>query len=323
VQVRVWLLGAAAFLLVQAQPSIRVERPFESGIEVTSITATVTDAEGHLITGLPQAAFEVFEDGERQTVTQFTSERVPVGLGVLLDISDSMFGQRILDARAAVDRFLFDLLDESDEFFLLAFNHRPRAMTGWTHSQAEVKRVLTALKPSGGTAIYDAIIESLPLIDNRSRTRAALLVISDGADTASNATLRDLRRALLRSDTFVYAIAIDSPERQVINTRVNAQTLREITAENGGRTEVVRSSSDLAEATARIAEELNSQYVLGYTSSHGADGQFHSIRVRAAKLDQTPADQNAPKVQTPQSPVYRVRARNGYVATPLTRRRGR
>jgi VWFA-related protein len=186
-----------------------------------------------------------------------------------------------------------------------------------------VKRVLTALKPSGGTAIYDAIIESLPLIDNRSRTRAALLVISDGADTASNATLRDLRRALLRSDTFVYAIAIDSPERQVINTRVNAQTLREITAENGGRTEVVRSSSDLAEATARIAEELNSQYVLGYTSSHGADGQFHSIRVRAAKLDQTPADQNAPKVQTPQSPVYRVRARNGYVATPLTRRRGR
>jgi VWFA-related protein len=101
---------------------------------------------------------------------------------------------------------------------------------------------------------------------------------------------------LLRSDAFVYAIAIDSPGSQPINTRVNAQALREITGETGGRTEIVQNSADLMAATARIAEELNSQYVLGYTSSHGADGKFHSIRVRASNSD------------------YRVRARNGYIA---------
>jgi VWFA-related protein len=290
----------AACATLAAQPPFRAERPFRTGIEVTSITATVTDGEGHLVVDLPREAFEVFEDGDPQPITQFTRERVPVGLGVLLDISDSMFGRRIEDARKAVDRFLFDLLDPADEFFLMAFNHKPRAMTGWTRVQTDVQRALDGLRPSGGTAIYDAIVESMPLIEVRTRARGALLVISDGADTASTAGIREVRAALLRSDVFIYAIAIDSPERQPINTRVNAQVLREITGESGGRTEIVRSSSDLVEATARIAEELNNQYVLGYTSPRGADNQYHSIRVR---------------IRAPGGAEYRVRTRNGYIAT--------
>jgi VWFA-related protein len=272
------------------------QRPFRSGIELTSLNATVTDKDGHLIAGLERDAFEVYEDGVRQQVTQFTNERVPVGLGVLLDISDSMFGRRIADARQAVDRFLFTLLDPSDEFFLIAFNHKPRVLTEWTRARDEVTRALAVLKPSGGTSIYDAIVESMPLVEHRSKARAALVIISDGADTASTATLRDVRTALLRTDAFVYAIAIDSPDPQPINTRVNAQALREITNESGGSTEIVQSSADLDAATARIAEELNRQYMLGYTSSHGADGKFHSIRVHVTGGD------------------YRVRARNGYVA---------
>jgi Ca-activated chloride channel family protein len=287
-----------------SQPPIRDNKRFESGIEVTSIAATVTDKEGHPLIDLTQQNFEVYEDGVKQTITQFTHERVPIGLGVLLDISDSMFGKRIQDARAAVDRFLFDLLDPDDEFFLAAFNHRPRVLTGWTRDRSEVERELAALKPTGGTAIYDAIIAAVPLIERRSRPRAAILVISDGADTASTATLRELHTVMVRSDAFVYAIAIDSPEPQPINTRVNVQTLREITGESGGRTEVVHNAVELNEATARIADELNSQYMLGYTSPHGADGQFHSIRVRVPGTDD------------------RVRSRNGYVAVPVARRSG-
>src|SRR4029077_19247118 len=145
---------------------------------------TVTDKEGHPITGLERGAFEVYEDGVRQTVTQFTSERVPIGLGVLLDISDRMFGKRMEDARAAVQTFLFELLDPADEFFVMAFNHKPRALTGWTTEQGDGRPALAALRPSGGTAIYDAILEALPIIEKRTRQRAAILVISDGADTA-------------------------------------------------------------------------------------------------------------------------------------------
>ena len=123
-----------------------------------------------------------------------------------------------------------------------------------------------------------------------------MVVVSDGADTASDMSLRQLRSALQRTDAFVYAIAIDSPARYALNTSVDAAALSEITNPTGGHTQVIHDTKELAAATARIAEELNTQYMLGYSSPHPGDGQFHSIRVKVT------------------SAGYRVRARNGYVA---------
>jgi Ca-activated chloride channel family protein len=292
--------AATGSLTLAQQPPIRDPHTFRTGIDVTGITVTVRDADGHLVSDLPQDAFEVFDDGERQQVTQFTRERVPVSLGVLLDISDSMFGRRIADARLAVDHFLLEELDHEDEFFILAFNHRPHVLTQWTQTPTVVRDALDSLKPNGGTAVYDAVLEGMPLIAKRNRERGALLIVSDGEDTASTAMLKDVRFALRRSQAFVYAIAIDPPDdRRPINRRVNPTTLREITDESGGRTEVVQSSNDVAAASARIADELNHQYVIGYTPRHGGDGQFHSIRVRV------------------QGASYKVRARTGYVAEAI------
>ena len=292
--------SAVGSLTLAQQPPIRDGHTFRTGVDVTGITVTVRDADGHLVSDLPQEAFEVFDDGERQQVTQFTRERVPVSLGVLLDISDSMFGRRIADARLAVDHFLLEELDHDDEFFILAFNHRPHVLTQWTQTPTIVRDALDSLKPTGGTAVYDAVLEGMPLIAKRNRERGALLIVSDGEDTASTAMLKDVRFALRRSQAFVYAIAIDPPDdRRPINRRVNPTTLREITDESGGRTEVVQSSSDVAAASARIADELNHQYVIGYSPRHGGDGQFHSIRVRV------------------QGASYKVRARTGYVAEAI------
>ena len=272
-------------------------RRFKSRIDLVSITATVMDANGELVSGLTQDEFEVYEDGERQALTHFGSDRVPIGLGLLLDVSDSMRGQRIADARASVARFLFDLLSQDDEFFVMSFNHAPRVIAPWTSRPDQVQPRLDALRPSGGTSIYDAVMAALPLFEQRSRQRASIVLISDGADTASDARVRDVRSALLRSDAFVYAIAIDPPaDTRPINARVNPYALREITDDSGGRTEVVHDSADLGAATARIAEELNHQYVLAYTSARAPDGQYHSIRVRVTR------------------PGHRVRARRGYVA---------
>lgn len=277
---------------------------FRTGVDVTSVTVTVLDDNGTLVRGLDRERFEVLEDGQPQAVTQFVSDRVPVSLGVVLDTSDSMFGERIREARAALDRFLFELLDVNDEFSVFVFNHAPRLLTGWTADPAVVHSALDGLRPSGATAAYDAVLAALPLFESRHRQRAALLIISDGADTASDASVRDVRSALLRSDAFVYAVAIDASAKQAINSRVSPDTLRELTDPSGGRTVVVRSYEDLRQATTTIAEELSSQYLLGYTSSHGADGKYHSIRVRVRGGD------------------YRVRARNGYVAPDgLSRRR--
>jgi Ca-activated chloride channel family protein len=295
-----WLLPAvlaiATALGFEPQIVRDTRPPLHSGVDLVMVTVTVLDSSGRLITGLPQEEFAVFEDGERQPISVFINSRVPVGLGVLLDVSDSMFGQRILDARTAVEHFLFTLLAPDDQYFLVAFNHAPRILTRWTATPDVVREALDTIRPSGGTAIYDAVLSAMPLVQKRLQERAALLIISDGADTASDATLRDVRSALLRSEAFVYAIAIDSSKRVPINTRVNPTALGEITNQSGGRTEVVTGTEELAAATTRIAEELNSQYVLGYASPKRLDGQYHSIRV-------TMRDGN-----------YHARARNGYMA---------
>jgi len=284
-------------LLVMAVSAAAAQKgTLRSSIELTVVTATVRDADGKLATDLPRESFEIYEDGTRVPVAQFTHERVPLGLGLLLDISDSMYGQRIKDAESAVERFLLHLLAPSDAVFVVAFNHEPHVLFGWQTAADGVHEALEKLKPSGSTAIYDALVAALPFIDNRPRERAAIVLITDGDDTASDTTLHDLRPALVRSDAFVYAIAIDTPEARWIAHRVNVQTLNEITGQSGGRTEVVRDTADLESATASIAEELNSQYVLGYSSPHPGDGQYHSIRVRVT------------------GGAYKVRARNGYVA---------
>ena len=291
--------AACACAVLAAEPqATQGDRVFRSAIDLTTVNATVMSRDGGLITGLPREAFDLYEDGELQAITQFTNERVPISLGILLDTSDSMFGRRILEAREAVDRFIVDLLDPEDEFSLLAFNHAQHVLTTWTSERATAARVMQPLKPWGSTAIYDAIVAALPLVNTRNRQRAALLVISDGADTASDATIRDVRSALFRSDAFVYAVAIDAADRQPINREVNPSALREITDQSGGRTLVVQSTADAITALSQIAEELNSQYLIGYSSPKGADGQFHSIRVRVRNTD------------------HRVRARNGYVAQP-------
>jgi Ca-activated chloride channel family protein len=293
------LLAGLGCAVLAAEPQVPAkDARFRSAIDLTTVNATVVSKEKGLITGLPREAFDVYEDGALQTITQFTNERVPVSLGILLDISDSMFGSRILEAREAIDAFVTDQLDPEDEFALLAFNHEPRPLSNWTSDRGVAARVMQPLKPSGATAINDAIIAALPFVDARNRQRAALLVISDGADTASDATIRDVRSALLRSDAFVYAIAIDAPARQPINREVNPSALREITDQSGGRTIVVQSTSDAVTAFMQIADELNRQYLIGYSSVKAGDGKFHSIRVRVRDTD------------------YQVRARNGYVAVP-------
>jgi Ca-activated chloride channel homolog len=289
----------ATGMLAQTQPQAPIppqKTPLRSSVELTVVTATVRDAEGKLAVGLPRDAFEVFEDGQAVPIAQFTSERVPLGLGLLLDVSESMFGRKIKDAGSAVERFLLHLLSPSDAFFVMAFNHQPRVLFGWKTDPAGVHESLGKLYPTGSTAIYDAIKSAVPYLENRPRERAALVLITDGADTASDLTLHDLRPSLVRTDAFVYAIAIDVPGQQPIAQKVSVSTLNEITNQSGGRTEVVRDTADLETATASIAEELNNQYVLGYSSPHPGDGKYHSIRVRVNREG------------------YRVRARSGYVA---------
>ena len=272
---------------------------FRARVDLVQVTASVRDGDGRLVGDLTQDDFEVLEDGMVRPVTQFQRGRVPVSLGVMLDVSESMYGQRMSDAAFALDRFLIDLLRPTDEAFLMVFNHDPTLEAAWTTGPARLGGQLSEMRPYGATAIYDAMAVALPMFRTRSHQRAAIVLISDGSDTASDTDMADVRRQIRTSDAFVYAVAIDAPKTRPLNDRVNPGALREITDESGGYTEVIHDRPDLVPATERIADELNHQYTLGYSPDHPPDNRYHTIRVRVNRAGE-----------------YVVRARRGYMAEP-------
>jgi Ca-activated chloride channel family protein len=272
---------------------------FKSRVVTIPVTVTVTDSNGRLITGLARDDFEVYEDGNREPITGFDDQRVPVSVGLVFDASDSMRGEAIADARGALDRFVGELLEGEDEAFVATFNHSPRTVTPWRKPPPALVHALDDTRPGGGTAIYDALVAFAPMFDRRSNTRAAMIIVSDGADTASDRTLQQAREVIRHSDAFVYAIAIDAPDARA-STRVNPEALKDITGPSGGYTEVVHTAGDLGPATARIADELNKQYTIAYSSSRPSDGSWHNIRVRVKKGG------------------YLARSRRGYFADPAS-----
>ena len=183
---------------------------FRTSVELINVTATVTDAQGRFVSGLTIDDFEIYEDGKLQPISQFESERVPVSLGIALDTSGSMFGERIAAAQSAVNRFLYDLLGEADEVFLYRFDSRPRLVQGWTSDRRAAGQALGTVSPSGGTAMYDTVSEALPLFQSGTRRKKALVVISDGNDTSSRTDVNALRQRIRETEVLVYAVGIDA-----------------------------------------------------------------------------------------------------------------
>jgi len=208
-------LAAVLALTPSAEPRGQ-ERPagqgfsFRSGVNLINVTATVTDDRGRFVPGLRAEDFEVYEDGRLQTISEFESERVPVSLGIALDTSGSMVGDKIEAARAALDRFLFDLLGAQDEVFLYRFDSRPRLVEGWTDDRRAVSRALGSVKPVGGTAMYDTVAQAVPLAQAGTRRKKALVVISDGNDTSSRTRVEELRQLIRETEVLVYAVGIDA-----------------------------------------------------------------------------------------------------------------
>ena len=215
------LAGAVVTLHGEQQPpgAQQSQNPdsfrFKSGVELINVTATVSDMSGRFVPNLRKEDFIVFEDDQPQTVTHFSADRVPVSLGVTLDTSGSMAGEKIKAAETALDRFLFDLLDRQDEIFIYLFSNYPRLLQGWTTDRNLLSRALGRITPNGGTALYDAVEEAIPLMTRGQNVKKALLVISDGNDTTSRADIRDVKQQIRESETLVYAIGIDGTEETV------------------------------------------------------------------------------------------------------------
>jgi VWFA-related protein len=212
--------GALAIASAQApspsqapsQPSSQADSQgfkFRSGVELINVTATVTDANGRFVSGLRQEDFDVYEDNEPQTVTHFSADRVPVSLGILLDTSQSMQGEKFESARGALDRFLDDLASPDDEFFLMQFSSTPTLVQGWTNDRQRISRALAGVFPRGGTAMYDAIADSVPLSQQARNRKKAIVLISDGNDMTSDTSVSQVHKIIRASESLIYAVGID------------------------------------------------------------------------------------------------------------------
>jgi Ca-activated chloride channel homolog len=183
---------------------------FRTGVELINVTATVTDESGRFVSGLRKEDFRVYQDNEEQPVTHFNSERVPVSLGIAIDTSGSMDGEKMAAAREALNSFLAQLNDPEDEVFLYRFENSPVLVQGWTRDKRRIATELGRLQPHGGTALYDAVAEAIPLAQSGRNRKKALVVISDGNDTSSRTDVQSLKQMIRETEVLVYAIGIDS-----------------------------------------------------------------------------------------------------------------
>lgn len=183
---------------------------FRTGVALMNVTVTVTDRNGHFVSGLRKEDFRVYEDDQPQPITHFDKERVPVSLGIVLDTSSSMAGEKMAAARAALRRFLFELLGKDDEVFLYQFDSTPELVVGWTTDRRRVGDELARLQPNGGTALYDAVAEAIPLAQAGRHKKKALVIISDGNDTSSHTDIEAVKQLIRETEVLVYAIGIDT-----------------------------------------------------------------------------------------------------------------
>lgn len=203
------VLAAAAVISGQQAQDGQAFR-FRTGVELVNVTATVTDTNGRFVSGLRKEDFRVYQDDQPQPITHFNAERVPVSLGIILDTSGSMAGEKMAAAKAALNRFLLELLGPDDEVFLYRFDSNPELVHEWTTDRRRVSAALNRISPRGGTAMYDAISEAIPLAQAGKHRKKALVIISDGNDTSSRTAILELKEQIRETEVLVYAIGIDS-----------------------------------------------------------------------------------------------------------------
>jgi Ca-activated chloride channel homolog len=244
-------------------------------VDVVQVTVTVTNDRGEFVSGLPQSAFHVLEDGKPQTITYFASEDVPLELVVAVDISGSM-GTAMPKVKQAVKAFL-GAVPAENRLSLLGFNDTVFALTRRpTDPPEERVKAVDRLASWGATALYDVIVRGIDMLGARTG-RKALVVFSDGEDQGSKVTLDQVEQRLQASDVTLYMIG----EGRALSVDRLKRGMERLSNQTGGRLFAMASIDDLSKAFDTLLEELSHQYLIGYAPPGDVrDGKFHEIKVR-------------------------------------------
>ena len=254
------------------------EPSFKSGSsELVVLPVVVTDKQGRYISDLPSAQFAVYDNGRRVPIELFTNEDTPVTVGLIIDASGSMRAK--LGEVVAASLTFARSSNPQDELFAIRFNDdvqdvvpdRPFLMAG---DLGALESAVTSVRADGLTALYDGVMAGLDHLAKGSRARRVLVVISDGGDNASDATLDRVLARARDSNAAIYTIGIYDDD----DTDKNPGVLKSLARATGGERYLPRSPGDLLRACDRIARDIRGGYTIGYVPP-ARDGVYHRIKV--------------------------------------------
>lgn len=257
---------------------------FRSEVELVVLQVTVTAPDERPITGLEKHDFEVREDGVSQPISHFLSPDVPLDVAVLVDTSSSM-RPLLSKLRSSVTAFLRRLRPD-DRGLLASFSDRTRILANLTEDGTELRGAVTRLESRGDTTLYDGLYITLQTLASASRDltrRQALVVFSDGQDTASNLGIEEVRHKALESGVPIYPMLfIDTHPVAVLqrNARFEQPEIVSLARETGGRVYRLDDTTNFERAYARAAQDLSRQYVLAYVAPNGAASRRQRVEVR-------------------------------------------
>ena len=284
------VLGAAtlAFAQTQRPPGLT----FGTSIEIINLTVTVTDSQGRLVAGLDKDAFSVFEDGVKQELALFNKDRLPLSVVLLMDTSASM-EEKVGAAKSAAKRFVSTLVPE-DRARVVAFNNRIDVLQDFTGDKDALNRGIDRLRPAGATALHNAFYISIKDLQKEKQAtagarRQAIILLSDGENTASIVTDEQVIDLARRAEISIYSIRLTADYEGDKGRAAFSQAthlLSVLARETGGQAFFPAQIQELDSVYDRIAEEMRTQYSLGYVpTNQRRDGRYRRIVVRVPSHD--------------------------------------
>jgi Ca-activated chloride channel homolog len=284
-----WLLPLLAAVIGAPLAVVAAQAPlqpsFRTGIDVVSLNVTVSEGQ-HFVTDLEQSDFNVYEDGSQQNITFFNKTNLPIALAVLLDTSASM-DTKLPTAQEAAIGFA-KRLRKQDLAEVIDFDNRVSVLQPFTNSAQELEQAIRRTSAGGSTSLYNAVYIALKdlkkaVAKNADEIRRqAIIVLSDGEDTSSLLPFEEVLDLAKRSETAIYTIGLRDNDSGGSKLFKEAEfVLKQFSQETGGRSFFPNQVSDLSNVYGQIADELSSQYTLGYSSKNPKkDGAWRRLVVR-------------------------------------------
>jgi Ca-activated chloride channel family protein len=297
---------AVAFVVGALQGGLAGQEPqapvatFKSAVDLVRVTAIVRDHKGRFVQDLTVRDFEVIDNGKSRPITEFRRDMGGVSVALLFDVSGSMEGQLGMAREAA--KHILSWLDTRDEAAVFTFDTRLEILAPFTEGMKTLPEALAGMTPFGATSLHDAIAETARRVESRDGRRRAVVVLTDGNDTASRLTPAQVSAIASEIDVPVYLFgivpSIDNPTSEMATNSVAQSALGGALADlatwTGGHAFVASTPAQRSAAARQIIDELRHQYLIAFESS-GNPG-WHPLLVRARQKDLT------------------VRARSGYIA---------